>query len=85
MGVFLRPATTQLEDIWAYIGTLQSCKDKKKLKWWYKLAISPEDRYSKQLFNQEWNIKPHRGWQRKLWESKFDGLLSLVKEYVVDV
>ena len=26
--------------------------------WWYKLATLSEDRYPKQLFNQEWNIKP---------------------------
>ena len=28
---------------------------------------SPDDRYSKQLFNQEWNIKPRGGGQRKVW------------------
>ena len=25
----------------------------------------PEDRYPKQLFSQEWNVKPRRGRQRK--------------------
>ena len=33
--------------------TLQSRRDIAKLKWWYKLAALPEDRYPKQLFNQE--------------------------------
>ena len=30
--------------------TLQSRRDRAKLKWWYKLATLPEDRYPKQLF-----------------------------------
>ena len=48
------------------LDTLQSRRDRAKLKWWYKLATLPEDRYPKQLFNQEWNIKPRRGRQRKV-------------------
>ena len=48
------------------LDTLQSRRDRTKLKWWYKLATLHEDRYPKQLFNQEWNIKPHRGRQRKV-------------------
>ena len=43
------------------LDTLQSRRDRAKLKRWYKLATLPEDRYPKQLFNQEWNIKPLRG------------------------
>ena len=43
------------------LDTLQSRRDRAKLKWWYKLVTLPEDRYPKQLFNQEWNIKPRRG------------------------
>ena len=27
------------------LDTLQSCRDRAKLKWWYKLATLPEDRY----------------------------------------
>ena len=27
----------------------------------------PEDRYPKKLFSQDWNIKPRRGRQRKVW------------------
>ena len=49
------------------LDTLQSRRDRAKLKWWYKLATLPEDRYPKQLFNQKWNIKPRRGRQRKVW------------------
>ena len=39
------------------LETLQSRRDRAKLKWWYKLATLPEDRYHKQLFNYELNIK----------------------------
>ena len=31
------------------LDTLQSRRDRAKLKWWYKLASLPEDRYPKQL------------------------------------
>ena len=58
------------------LDTLQSCRDRAKLKWWYKLATLPEDRYPKQLFNQEWNIKPRRGRQRKVWSRMVDDLFK---------
>ena len=35
------------------IDTLRSRRDKAKLKWWYKLASMPKNRYPKQFFNQE--------------------------------
>ena len=43
------------EAVRGYMGlnTLQSRRDIAKLKWWYKLATLTEDRYPKQLFNQE--------------------------------
>ena len=47
------------------LETLKNRRDKAKLKWWYKLATMPQDRYPKQLFGQEWNVKPRRGRQRK--------------------
>ena len=53
------------------LDTLQSRRDRAKLKWLYKLATFPEDRYPKQLFSQEWNIKPRRGMHLCLL-SKFD-------------
>ena len=58
------------------LDTLQSCRDRAKLKWWYKLATLPEDRYPKQLFNQEWNIKPHSGRQRKVRSRILNGLFK---------
>ncbi len=56
------------------IDTLRSHRDKAKLTWWYKLASMPENRYPKQLFSQEWNIKPRRGRQRKTWGRVVDDL-----------
>ena len=35
------------------IETLKSRRDRAKLKWWYKLATMPEDRFPKQLFIQD--------------------------------
>ena len=35
------------------LDTLQGRRDRAKLKWWYQLATLLEDRYPKQLFNQE--------------------------------
>ena len=38
----------------------------------------PQDMYPKQLFSQEWNVKPHRGRQRKTWGKVIDDIfLSL--------
>ena len=60
------------------LETLKSRWDKAKLKWWYKLATMPQDRYPKQLFSQEWNVKPRRGRQRKSWGKVIDDIfLSL--------
>ena len=36
----------------------------------------PEDRYPKQLFNQEWNVKPCRVRQRKVWSRMVDDLFK---------
>ena len=60
------------------LDTLQSCRDRAKLKWWYKLATLSEDRYPKQLFNQKWNIKPRRGRQRKVWSRMMNDFLFSV-------
>ena len=48
------------------LDTLQNHMDRAKLKWWYKLATLPKDRYCKQLFNQELNIIARRGRQREV-------------------
>ena len=56
------------------IDTLQGCRDKATLKWWYKWVTMPEDRYPKKLFSQDWNIKPHRGRQGKVWNRIIDDL-----------
>ena len=38
----------------------------------------PEDRYPKQLFNQEWNIKPRRRRTRKVWSRMVDDLFKSI-------
>ena len=54
------------------LETLKSRRDKAKLKW---LATMPQDRYPKQLFSQEWNVKPRRG---RSWGKVIDDIfLSL--------
>ena len=58
------------------LDSLQGCRVKAKLKWWYKLATMPEHRYSRKLFVQEWNVKPRRGRQRKYWCKVVDNLFS---------
>ena len=68
------------EPVRGYMGldTLQSHRDRAKLKWWYKLvtfclriATLP-----KQLFNKEWNIKPHRGRQKKVCSRMVDDIFK---------
>ena len=61
------------------LETLKSRRDKAKLKWWYKLATMPQDRYPKQLFSQEWNVKPRRGRQRKTWGKVIDDIFSVTR------
>ena len=49
------------------LETLQGRRDKSKLKVWYKLASMSEDRYPRKVFSQDWDAKPRRGRQRKVW------------------
>ena len=65
-----------VEVTWGWIHYIQGCRDKAKLKWWYKVASMPEHRYSRKLFVQEWNVKPRRGRQRKYWCKVVDNLFS---------
>ena len=44
----------------------------------------PEYRYPKKLFSKDWNIKPHRGRQRKVWSRIINDLfVSLELECVL--
>ena len=46
--------TKPFGEIWVnYCSLLYS-----KLSWWYKVVNMPLSRYPKQLFQEEWNIKP---------------------------
>ena len=52
---------TSNEAIWGDMDLefLQGRRDKRKLSWWYKVVSMPFSRCLKQLFQEEWNIKPH--------------------------
>ena len=56
------------------LETLQGRRDKSKLKVWYKLASMSEDRYPRRVFSQDWDAKPRRGRQRKVWSRLVDNL-----------
>ena len=49
------------------LETLKGRRDRAKLKWWCKLVKMPGSKYAKELFSQEWNVKPRKGRQRKMW------------------
>ena len=68
------------EAVRGYMGleTLKNRRDRAKLKWWYKLASMSVRRYPRQLFNQEWKVKPHRDRQRKPWNKYVDELFDVL-------
>ena len=69
------------------LETLKSRRDKTKLKWWYKLVFMSVRRYPRQLFDQEWKVKPRRGRQRKPWKKyvyKLFDVLGLPKGELLD-
>ena len=55
---------------------LQGRRDKHKLSWWYKVVNMPLSRYPKQLFQEEWNIKPRPGRQHKVWKRVVDDIFE---------
>ena len=59
------------------LETLQGRRDKSKLKVWYKLASMSEDRYPR---SQDWDAKPRRGRQRKVWSRLVDNLFGSLKQ-----
>ena len=69
------------------LESLNSRRDGAKLKWWYRLCVMGGDRYPRQLFCQNWEVKPRRGRQRKMWSKVVDNIfesLSLNKEEVLE-
>ena len=69
---------TSNEAIWGDMGleVLQARRDKRKLSWWYKVISMPLSRYPKQLFLEEWNIKPHPSQQCKVWKRLVDDIFE---------
>ena len=73
---------TSNEPIWGNMGLefLQGRCNKRKLSWWYKVISMPLSRYhSKQFFQEEWNIKPRPGRQRKVWKTIVDGIFEFLE------
>ena len=66
------------EAIWGdmCLEFLQGRSDKRKLSWWYKVVSMPLSRYPKQLFQEEWNIKPRPGRQRKVCKRIVDDIIE---------
>ena len=58
---------------------LQGRHDKLKLDWWYKVVTISLSRYPKQLFLEEWNIKPRLGGQRKVWKREIDDIFESIE------
>ena len=69
---------TSNEAIWGDMGLefLQGRRDKCKLSWWYKVVSMPLSSYPKQLFQEEWNIKPRPGRQRKICKRVVDNIFE---------
>ena len=63
------------------LETLKSRRDKAKLKWWHKLASMPVRRYPRQLFNQEWKVKPCRERQMKFWKKYVGELFEVLGQH----
>ena len=69
---------------------LQGRCDKRNVNWWYKVVSMALFRYPKQLFQEEWNIKPHPDRQCKVWKRVVDDIfesleLAKVSEWVESI
>ena len=77
----VRPKLNSNEAILGDMGLefLQGRRDKCKLSWWYKVVNMPLSRYPKQLFQEEWNIKPRPGRQCKVWKRVVNDIFESLK------
>ena len=58
------------------LDTLQSRRDRAKLKWWYKLATLHEDRTQSSCLIRSGILNHVRGGQRKVWSRMVDDLFK---------
>ena len=65
------------EAVWGDMD-LESRRDRVKMMWWYKVCRLLDNRYPMQLLSQEWEIKPHKGRQRKTWSRTIDDIFHSV-------
>ena len=54
------------------LESLKARRDRCKLKWWYKVNNLDDERYPRLLLDNEWEVKPCRGRQRKIFASSLD-------------
>ena len=57
------------------LESLKARRDRCKLKWWYKVNNLDDERYPRLLLDNEWEVKPCRGRQRKAWRKVISDLL----------
>ena len=57
------------------LGALKGRRDRRKLKWWYKVNNLDAERYRRLLLDSEWEVKVCRGRQRKTWRKVISELL----------
>ena len=57
------------------LESLKARRDRCKLKWWYKVNNLDDERYPRLLLDNEWEVKPCRGRQRKTWRKVISDLL----------
>ena len=73
------------------LESLKARRDRCKLKWWYKVNNLEDKRYPRLLLDNEWEVKPCRGRQRKTWRKVISDLLLqlnieiLVEDYNVNL
>ena len=57
------------------LESLEARRGRCKLKWWYKVNNLDDERYTTLLLDNEWEVKPWRGRQRKTWRKVISDLL----------
>ena len=57
------------------LESLKAREDRCKLKWWNKVNNLDDERYPRLLLDNEWEVKPCRGRQRKTWRKVISDLL----------
>ena len=57
------------------LESLKARRDRCKIKWWCKVNNLDDERYPRLLLDNEWEVKPCRGRQKKTWRKLISDLL----------